>query len=177
MSQPAVPDSASSELSTDILSIARPIDNDQLRTVTDFNSAMELLENMGVPLVDSSEELGTGFKKTDNKKQFVGVPLVVLFWTFHDGDFGEDPFVAIHLVTRDGGKYILTDGSTGIRDELRKWTENNNGRTFGMICETGFSESEYKYCEGCQTTNTKKSTKCRSCGSPKLTKALTYYMH
>lgn len=174
MSQPAVPDNNSGDLTA----ITRPIDNDQLRNVRDFGSAMELLESMGVPLVDSSEELGTGFTKTDNKEQFVGVPLVVLYWSFHDGDFGEDPFVAIHLVTKDGGRYILTDGSTGIRDELRKWTENNNGRTHGMLCQNGLSKSEYKYCENCKSTNSRKATTCRTCNTSKdLGKAFTYYMH
>lgn len=173
MSQaPAVP-----ERNSELVAIERPIDNDQLRNVRDFSSAMELLESLGVPLVDSSEELGTGFIKTDKKDQFVGTPFVALFWTFHEGDYGSDPFVAIHLVTRDGGRYILTDGSTGIRDELRKWTENNNGRTHGMICESGLSKSEYKYCEQCQTTNSRKANACRNCGSTKINPAFTYYMH
>ncbi|MGH3570858.1 MAG: hypothetical protein ACRDUW_03365 [Pseudonocardiaceae bacterium] len=160
----------------------RPLNNDQLAAIGSsgdaFADAMAALEALGVPLVDSANELGNGFHKTDNKDQFVGVPLVLVMWSFHDGDFGDDPFVALHIVTRDGGKYIVTDGSTGMRDELAKWSANNSGRTHGMLCETGFGKSEYKYCEDCQTTNTKNVQKCKECnGSKNLNKAVTYYVH
>ena len=102
MSQPAVPSETSREL-VNLTDIDRPFSNDQLSDIGGFSDALELVESTGLTLVDSSKELGNGFIKTDNKEMLVGVPFVALMWSFHEGDFGDEPFTAIHLVTRDGG--------------------------------------------------------------------------
>jgi hypothetical protein len=152
----------------------RQFDDEQLLAITDFATAYRAATDAyGDPVV-STEELGTGFKKIDDKSYLVDKPFLALMWEFHPGDYGDEPFVAVHCVTEANEKLIFVDGSTGIRDALQKWS-NRSGRQGGMLCPQGLRDSEFHYCEDCKTAKNKRDTHCPDCGT-KLTPATTYYI-
>lgn len=99
-----------------------------------------------IPVV--AEEIGDGFTvlPTDKKGTLIGVPMVLLKWEWHLGDNG--PFVSVHLVTADGGKFIVNDGSTGIYSQLQEYSRNS-GRDGILRAPHGFRESVYATCMGC----------------------------
>jgi hypothetical protein len=126
----------------------------ELRQLSSFDDALELARVAHGTLIDAAKEIGDGFAllKDEDKRRLVGVPMILLEWSFYDGDYGAK-FVAIRLVTRnpDGGasKYIINDGSTGICEMLAGY-QNRTGRTGGLVCRNGLRSSEYTYCVECQ---------------------------
>lgn len=93
-------------------------------------------------IVVASDVLGDGFKMQENKDALIGVGMFLAQWTFSMGDHGE--FVIARLVTEDDRKLILVDGSTGICDQLRKYSESS-GRYGGMFVRKGLRRSDYEY--------------------------------
>lgn len=123
-------------------------DEETLRGITDFQSAMELAAREYGPVVSADQELGDGFTllATDGKKRLVGLPMFLLEWTFNDGDFGK--FVSIRCVVQnpDGGmsRYIINDGSSGIADQLARYTKRS-GKMGALLVKRGLRASEYDY--------------------------------
>ncbi len=91
-------------------------------------------------------ELGDGFRvaNEEDERRLIGVPLMLLEWRWNDGDFGE--FVSIVAVAQgaDGQatKWILNDGSTGIREQVRDF-ETKYGRNGGLMVRQGLRVSDY----------------------------------
>lgn len=117
---------------------------EELASITDFSAALEFLkgkigeENVKV----ASEEIGDGFKLLENKDQLCGVQFLIVNWDFHQGDHGE--FVSCKVITQDNLKYIVNDGSSGIRDQLMAYTAKQNIKA-GLFCKKGLRRSDYKY--------------------------------
>lgn len=123
------------------------IDDGQLKNVKTFADAIALLNKNGVPS-DTIANYGTGFNVVKENDQLIGKPLVILEWVFRKGTFGE--YVSAIIVTEDGTKAILNDGSTGICKQLREVTDSRieEGRAFpqqGLACENGLRRSDYEY--------------------------------
>ncbi|HWV44407.1 MAG TPA: hypothetical protein VN039_00025 [Nitrospira sp.] len=118
------------------------LSEDDLGAVQSFADAMQLMQDARVDVV-STDDLGDGFVvlPTDGKASLVGVPFIILNMRFHTGDMGE--FVILHVVTEDGRKLIVNDGSTGIRDQCKGYARNN--RTQGILCKRGLTRSDYTY--------------------------------
>jgi hypothetical protein len=139
---------------TDIGSNSRRYSEADLRDIKSFDDAMALAaQTLGAEsIVDASDVLGNGFtilQKSD-KDRLIGMPFIILSYDFHIGDFGttEDGgngyYVSIMLVTKDGGRYILNDGGTGIYAQL----DEHNGRSQtpgGLVVNGGLRKSEYEY--------------------------------
>ena len=117
---------------------------DALAAISSFEDAMALLGDAGIS-VHSTEEFGDGFSvlETKDKVQLVNVPFVILGMRFSTGDNGD--FVIIHLVTKDGRKLILTDGSTGIYSQAVKY--NSKGISAGLYVPKGLIKSDLRYDE------------------------------
>lgn len=117
-----------------------------LRNIESFDDAMALATQMYGGVAVAHDEIGDGFRlaSSEDKKRFVGVPLMFLEWTFRDGDFGD--YVSILSVTQNPNgsieKWIINDGSTGLRDDLRSFTRET-GRTGGLFVRNGLRVSEY----------------------------------
>lgn len=103
----------------------------ELQKEFQFVDASELLE---------TEQFGPILK---DKSVLVGTPFLIVEWFFYPGDFGED-FVSMKVVTMDGRKFIVNDGSTGITAQLRATSEKRNVYG-GMACRKGLRVSEYTY--------------------------------
>lgn len=157
----------STELSTrnEIDRMNYQISTDQLKgigtTGNAFDDALQLAKEIyGEEAVQlASEAIGDGFALTDNKDQFIGVPCIFLKWTFSPGDFvdtktGEKKdFATVRIVTKDGGKFVINDGSTGICDQLRQYTNDNFGRQGGLVALHGLRRSDYENEFGNATTH------------------------
>lgn len=151
----------------------REFTDDFLRGIGSLEDAMTLMADMG-GVVESTQEIGSGFALTDNKQQFVGVPLMLIKWDTHPGAYGT-PFISCYLITEHSDRWIIIDGGEGICHQLREYTAKT-GRQHGMLCPRGFTSSDYKFCQDCQTSNSKHDTECHNCGSPKLGAAQTFYI-
>ncbi len=153
-------------------------DADALRNIRSFEDAFALVESTYGPVVTADTELGDGFSLLEDKdkRRLVGVPIMFLSWSFTEGDY-QSEFVSARIVTKDGGKYVVNDGGTGICAQLREFTETHNGRRGGLLARRGLRSSDYKVCDG---TN--------GCGHPpqpvtneaahkgKVTPAATFYI-
>lgn len=115
-------------------------DEDTMAAIQSFSDAMQVLKDAGIE-VHSTEEFGDGFKLVD-KDTLVKVPFVILGIRFADGDFDTD-FAILHVVTEDGRKCIITDGSTGIRAQAKRYAER--GITSGLLVPNGLVRSDYEY--------------------------------
>lgn len=121
---------------------------DELQAIESFDDALRLAtEKYGAGNIAlASDVIGDGFKLLENKDQLIGIQMIVLSWTFNMGDFGE--YASARIVTHeDNGvsrKYVVNDGSTGIRDQLMSY-EAKTGRTGGLLVSKGFRRSDYEF--------------------------------
>lgn len=126
---------------------------DELRGITSFDDVNKLFADHEIKVVDAAEEIGDGFMLVDNddKSKFERVEMMVLSWSFAEGDHTREDgtkseFVAMRFVTREHngsiGKYVVTDGGTGIYKQLREYT-NRTGSTGGLYVKRGFRVSRY----------------------------------
>lgn len=142
---------------------------DAMRAIDSFEAAMQTLADAGVALVKSSD-YGDGFVLCKDKSRVVGVPFVIMGCRYADGDYARQ-FVILHIVTKSGEKLILTDGSTGVRDQTKEWAASTKrGTVVGTVVEDGLQKSEYTYCEKHENA----ANVCK-CGGP-MTPATTFYL-
>lgn len=150
---------ASEQLPTEIIN-ASAWDEDALRSITSFDEAVRLATTAYGDVETASDVLGDGFAllNSEDKGLLVGRPMLLMEWGFYDGDYGSK-FVGIRAVVqnRDGsmGKYIFNDGSTGILEQLAKYTLKT-GRTGGLSVKNGLRVSEYDYTDE-ETGKTRKA--------------------
>jgi hypothetical protein len=137
-----------------LVAVPQSFDEDALRVIDNFDAAVALTKSVHGELAYADQELGDGFAllDKDSKGRLEGVPLLLMEWSFYPGDYG-DEFAAIRVISRnqDGsvGKFILNDGSKGIRDSLRRYTERT-GRVGGLLVKNGLRKSDYLYCDMCR---------------------------
>lgn len=124
-----------------------------------YGDAEKLLSLLYGGIDDASEVLGNGFTllSHEDKAKLIGVGFVALKWSFHQGDHGE--FVSAVIIARDGGRYILNDGSTGIWKSLRDYT-NRTGRQVALRVPRGLRESTYATCKSCNKPRDPRETSC-----------------
>jgi hypothetical protein len=129
---------------TDVAVIGTNFETEELAGLTSFADALALVQekvgesNVGV----ADQEIGDGFKLLENKDLLIGVEMLLITWDFHQGDHGE--FVSAKVMTKDGQKYIVNDGSTGIRDQLMGYSAKKNSQG-GLYCKKGLRRSNYEY--------------------------------
>lgn len=116
--------------------------DDDLGNIRSFEDAAKLFNDASVEIV-STDEFGDGFVvlPTNEKNRLCNVPFFIMNTKFSDGDNGL--FVTLHVVTKAGEKLIVNDGSTGIRDQMIAIVRK--GRSQGLYCPRGLSESKYTY--------------------------------
>lgn len=126
------------------VSTYRRMDEDSLANIASFADAMTAAQGTYGDAVDIAD-YGSGFALLKDKRTLVGVPFVILQWIDNSdkGDYAGG-FVSLYVVTEDGRKLIVNDGSTGIRDQLLR-IKNRSGRMGNILCRTGLSVSDYEY--------------------------------
>lgn len=126
---------------------------DEMRELATFEDVQALFEAHGVTVVNAAEEIGDGFVllSKDDKPKFEGVAMMLLSWVFAEGDHKKEDgtkgeFVAVRFVTREMngtiGKYILTDGGTGIYEQLKSYSVRS-GNKQAMYVPKGLRVSRY----------------------------------
>ena len=99
--------------------------------------------------VDASEMMGSGFAVVKDKVMMIDRPFWVVGITFNEGDQGE--FVSLECVTGPNeqglgaitGKYIINDGSTGIRDQVKEILGFLRGEVRPFFVNQGLRKSDY----------------------------------
>lgn len=116
-----------------------------LRSVNSFADAMALIEKQYGATLDASAELGDGFELLDSESKvtLVGVGCAFVSWSFSAGKY-DDEFVACRVVTEHGRKVVVIDGGTGIRAQLREFTDTHGGRQGGLLSRRGLRKSDYE---------------------------------
>lgn len=137
-------DDSAEETSKAVVAAPPKYSDDELLAVQSFEDALNLAaqyygeEN----LVRADETIGNGFRLLANKDTLIDTPLILLAWRFNPGDYGE--FVSMMVVTKDGRKFVVNDGGSGICQQLATYT-NATGRHGGMLVANGFTRSDYEY--------------------------------
>jgi hypothetical protein len=137
--------------------VATRLNVEQLRGISSFEDALSIANDTYGVITQASEELGDGFAlvKDEAKTSLVGVELIVMSWTFSEGDFSHE-LCTMRIVTKDGRKLIVNDGSTGIADQLRAY-QDRTGHVGGLYVKRGFRVSTYDYTDE-QTGKTSKAS-------------------
>lgn len=120
-------------------------DNAELREINDFKSVLEAAKAKGLDVTEAADEIGNGFSLLEDKRILVGKELVIIDWRFThrsvaDGADEDADFVTMHVVTVDGAKWIVNDGSTGIYKQLSEL-----GDPHVIHATKGLRVSDYKY--------------------------------
>lgn len=126
---------------------------EEMREIASFDDVQKLFEAHGIQVVDAAEEIGDGFSLVDNdeKSRFEKREMMILSWAFGQGDFKrldgtQSEFVAVRFVspepTGEIGKFVLTDGGTGIYKQLREYTDRTD-KTAGLYVKKGLRSSHY----------------------------------
>lgn len=154
--------------------------DDELTAIRSYDDAVALTaQALGGQVAEAENLIGDGFSKLDNKDRLLGVPFILVNWGFNEeGEFGE--FMYARLVTKDGQKYRISDGSTGLATELKTLTERT-GLTGGLQVKNGLRKSEYPRCNDCQTNFAKRPEKCPNPknlpGKHAIVTAQTFYLN
>lgn len=117
-----------------------------LRNVHSFEDAVALTRSVVGEVQDAAEVIGSGFivLPTDQKSRLVGVKFVILSVDFSPGDNG--PFASMMVVTENGERLIVNDGSTGIYAQLEEWSVRlPAGQVLGGLVVRGLRRSDYMY--------------------------------
>ena len=118
--------------------------DDEYRDIESWEDALSLL-TQAYGSVDVAEEIiGDGFAVLKDKRSVVGAPMLFINWKFVDGDQGEFAVIrAVANTVKGFRKLILTDGSTGIYDQLRKYSDRF-GKFGGLAVRNGLRASDYE---------------------------------
>jgi hypothetical protein len=124
--------------------------SEELIAITTWEDIAHVIDSHGIEVQFADQVLGDGFSvlSTDEKMTLIGRPMMLLEWRFNDGQQGE--FVSCRAVVKTGDlpqdikKIIINDGSTGIRDQLKKFT-GMTGKRSGLLIRRGLRVSEYTY--------------------------------
>lgn len=149
--------STTSKVSKD-LEVSRAFSDTDLSEIDSWETMLSFVDGAFGSVVSAGDVLGTGFKiaSEDDKMRLQGVPLMWLQWFFYEGEYGE--FVAANVVQRhDNGsitKWVITDGSTGIRLQLKEYTKKT-GRNGGLASVKGLTVSNYYFDEDTKAVLTK----------------------
>lgn len=129
---------------TDVVPMIPEYRNSDLQSIGSFDDALALIrEQFGDEgVVAADQVIGNGFAILDNKDHLVGVPFAMVKWHFYEGRYA-NKVVAVLLVTSDGRKFLMNDGSTGICKQLEEYSDDT-GRFGGMVARKGLVRSDYE---------------------------------
>ena len=137
-----------------------------LAALDSFQSVLDSFNSLGL-VPETMADYGTGFEICKNKDRLIDTDLVIVEWRFNVSEVGsEGAFVSAAVVTKNGEKWILNDGGSGIYQQLRMVTDQRNRAGHAhpqaaLMVKNGLTKSEYTY-EG---------------EKGKRTPAVTYYLN
>jgi hypothetical protein len=124
-------------------------DTEALGEITSFEDAVRALSEAGVAAEEMSA-YGSGFTVLDkkDKTRLVGEDFVILEWRFNDSKLSDEGFVSFSAVTKDGRKFVVNDGGTGIRRQLvsvtrKRQKAGHRTPNNGLMVRGGLTSSTY----------------------------------
>ena len=130
-------------------SVARVVSGSMLASISDFASALAVLDDAGIGY-ESISDYGDGFAVV-SKDKLVDRKFIIVEWRFNDSDkvMGKQ-FVSAACVTETGEKVIINDGGTGVCSQLAEVSrireESNSPSPFaGLLVPGGLVKSDYTY--------------------------------
>lgn len=124
----------------------RAFSTEQLRNVESFDDVLQLAQETGAEVV-TADVLGDGFTLTDNKDELIGKEMIIVSWSFGQGDFGE--FVSARCLVRfsqkDTQKLVINDGGTGIYEQLKSLSGGEQDVQRIVYVPRGLRKSEYDH--------------------------------
>lgn len=147
----------SPENNGDTAAVEKVISSAQYKSISSFEDAMRLVEDTFGQEIYSAADLGDGFDllPSKDKAQLLGVPLLVMSANFSRSKENVDPttgemreFVSLRIVTKDGRKLIVNDGSSGIAEQVRMmWNMVPGSKGKPIYGPKGLRVSEYNHPE------------------------------
>lgn len=151
----------------------------EMRDIASYEDALALATAVHGDVLDIAQELGTGFALLKDKGKLEDQEFVLIQWRFTAGDFAKG-FVSAALVTKTGDKYIITDGSTGIFQQLMNLSQETQ-RFGGVKVPNGVRASRYATCPDCGRPMSADEVECSNekCGyqGDKRGQGETYYLN
>lgn len=98
--------------------------------------------NANEGIVNIGDVAGDGYILTRDKEQLVNVPFVIVDWRPVVDEATARTYATIRLITSDGRKYRINDGSTGICQQLNEIMDRH-GVSKGIAVAKGLFKSEY----------------------------------
>lgn len=132
----------------DVTLTERVVSKDQLASVTSFDDALALMQE-AYGVVTRSDEFGDGFNVLEDKMKLVGVPFAIIDSSLHESkeimrDGKPAIFSVLRVMDKDSRKWVITDGSTGICEQIKEWRAKT-GRRGGFVAMKGLRVSQYDY--------------------------------
>lgn len=119
--------------------VATTVNEDSIQALDSFAAALDLFGGQAVNIADVA---GDGFTRLETKATLLNIPLLVIDWEEVIGTETQKLFATIRVITTDGRKYRIADGSTGMMRQLQE-IRDNKGVTRGILVKGGLVESKY----------------------------------
>lgn len=122
------------------------LSDEELRMVESFDDVVRMT---GGQVANIADEMGDGFSVLDDKMRLIGAEFIIVKYGEHESEKSDGgKFTTIHVVTKEGGKYIVNDGSTGIHAQMSE-KFGPDGEPFKFLyVPRGLRVSEYTYMDG-----------------------------
>jgi hypothetical protein len=144
-----------------------------------FEDVQNFFESQGFT-ISSGEEISDGFERLENKDVLIGQTLVLIDWNrFWSEQYQQHAFT-MRILTAQGAKYRIADGSTGIAKQLMEITEAraNDPTKFpngGLLVKDGLRKSEYWVSK--QDNRALSAQEAEATPADQKRKAVTYYLN
>lgn len=119
------------------------IDGFEEHQLRDLTQMSDVLAIAGGNVANISDVLGNGFAVLEDKTRLLDTEFVVVRYGEHKSDKGSGKFATMHVITRDGNKFVVNDGSTGIMAQLAE-IKKEYGRVCPLYVPRGLRVSEYE---------------------------------
>jgi hypothetical protein len=118
--------------------------DDQLREINTIDDLKRAVVENGVDTADASA-FGNGYSVLVDKNALVDREIYIIDWRFNSGIMGEFATMLVLAEAPSGmtEKWIVNDGSTGIRDQLHRWQALNDDKTSVIRVRKGLRVSRY----------------------------------
>lgn len=129
---------------------------DDFASITSYDDVLALVgEKLGGEIIDATE-LGDGFTVVDDKDSLIGSEFMIIGVGVGTGEHKNEvtgevtrsQFLSCRLVTKDGRKLVLNDGSTGIYQQITTlWVKHPETRGKPIRVLNGLRKSSYDHPE------------------------------